>query len=206
MVKDDDYVTQPNSGTALTYLGEAMEKLGKFDEAAEYHWRTAVAFMKTNPDAAAVARRGGHLPHYIDAAIRTTTKLKEFYVAASGFDGRGVKVGNPEEDPRYWSTVLETALAEPGRRGAAGKGLRLLDAPKWATASPTTTRCASSGATRSWSTKKTATAGWRGWTSSSRPSRPISTGSCNGAATIKDDPKLRSEFFKRSRPSRSSPG
>ena len=30
MVKDDDYVSQPNSGTALTYLGNAMDKLGKF--------------------------------------------------------------------------------------------------------------------------------------------------------------------------------
>lgn len=57
MVKDDDYVSQPNSGTALTYLGNAMDKLGKFEEATEYHWRTAVAFLKTNDRAAAAARK-----------------------------------------------------------------------------------------------------------------------------------------------------
>ena len=35
MVKDDDYVAQPNSGTALTHLGNAMAKLGRYDEAAQ---------------------------------------------------------------------------------------------------------------------------------------------------------------------------
>ncbi len=56
MVKDDDYVQQPRSGTALSYLGTTMAKLGKFDEAAQYQWRTAVAFRKTNEKAAQGAR------------------------------------------------------------------------------------------------------------------------------------------------------
>ncbi len=49
MVKDDDYVAQPNSGTALTYLGGAMAKLGKFEEAAEYHWRTPYWLYRADP-------------------------------------------------------------------------------------------------------------------------------------------------------------
>lgn len=107
MVKDDDYVAQPNSGTALTFLGGAMEKLGKFDEAAEYQWRTAVAFLKSNPNAASTARHAV-IAHYVRRSPNHE-KLKEFYVAASGFDGRGQKIEKPEEDPRYWSTVLSTA-------------------------------------------------------------------------------------------------
>jgi tetratricopeptide (TPR) repeat protein len=112
LVKDDDYVTQPNSGTALTYLGNAMDKLGKFDEAAEYHWRTAVAFLQSNPTAAQAARNAV-ISHYV---VRKPDheKLKEFYVAASGFDGRGQNTENPEEDDRYWSTVLTTTLKTEG--------------------------------------------------------------------------------------------
>ena len=112
MVKDDGYVTQPNSGTALTFLGDAMEKLGKFNEAAEYQWRTAVAFLKTNPSAAAAARKEV-IAHYV-GHIPDHEKLKEFYVAASGFDGAGRQTDKPEEDVRYWSTVLDVALAMTG--------------------------------------------------------------------------------------------
>jgi len=112
MVKDDGYVTQPNSGTALTYLGAAMEKLGKFNEAAEYQWRTAVAFLKSNPNAAAAARKSV-IEHYV-SRNPDHDKLKEFYVAASGFDGGGRNTDKPEEDTRYWSTVLNTALAITG--------------------------------------------------------------------------------------------
>ncbi len=109
LVKDDGYVTQANSGTALAYLGAEMLKLGKFAEAAEYQWRTAVAFQKSNPSAAAVARKAV-IEHF---AVRSPDhdKLKEFYVAASGFDGSGRNTDKPEEDGRYWSTVLDTALS-----------------------------------------------------------------------------------------------
>ena len=108
MVKDDGYVAQPNSGTALTYLGNAMEKLGKFEEATEYHWRTAVAFLKSNPNAASSAR-SAVLAHY-GRRSPNHEKLAEFYVAASGFDGRGQKTEDPEEDARYWSAALSAAL------------------------------------------------------------------------------------------------
>ncbi len=112
MVKDDDYVGQPNSGTALTYLGAAMEKLGNFEEATEYQWRTAVAFLKSNPKAAADAR-SSVVTHYV---TRTPDheKLKEFYVAAGGFDGAGRNTDKPDEDHRYWSEVLGTALKMTG--------------------------------------------------------------------------------------------
>ena len=119
MVKDDGYVTQPNSGTALTYLGSAMEKLGKFNEAAEYQWRTAVSFLKTNPNAAAAARKAV-IAHYV-GRNPDHEKLKEFYVAASGFDGAGRNTDKPEEDARYWSTVLQTALEMKGEPQAREK-------------------------------------------------------------------------------------
>ena len=108
LVKDDGYVTQPNSGTALAYLGAEMLKLGKFSEAAEYQWRTAVAFQKTNPSAAAVARKA--VVEHFSVRSPDHDKLKEFYVAASGFDGSGRNTDKPEEDGRYWDTVLDSAL------------------------------------------------------------------------------------------------
>lgn len=108
MVKDDGYVTQPNSGTALIHLGTEMQKLGKHEEAAEYQWRTAVAFLKTNPNAADAARKAV-IRHYV---VRSPNheKLKEFYIAASGFDGQGRDTGKPEEDARYWTAVLNYAI------------------------------------------------------------------------------------------------
>lgn len=110
LVKDDGYVTQPNSGTALIHLGTEMQKLGKHGEAAEYQWRTAVAFLKTNPKAAEAARNAV-IQHY---AVRSPDheKLKEFFIAASGFNGDGRNTDKPEEDARYWGTVLTTAQSK----------------------------------------------------------------------------------------------
>lgn len=108
MVKDDGYVTQPNSGTALIHLAGVMQKLGKHEEAAGYQWRTAVAFLKTNP-AAAAAARNAVIYHYV-ARSPNYDKLKEFYIAASGFDGSGSNTDKPDEDARYWATILQTAL------------------------------------------------------------------------------------------------
>lgn len=126
MVKDDGCLTQPNSGTALAYLGTAMEKAGKFEEAAEYQWRTAVAFLKSNPQAAITAREAV-LTHFATRSPKHE-KLKEFYVAASGFDGRGNKTTQPEEDPKYWSTVLSKVLKwrtiPPPRKRTAATGAR----------------------------------------------------------------------------------
>jgi len=108
MVKDDDYVAQPNSGTALTHLGKAMQKLGRFDEAAEYQWRTAVNFLQSNPNAAKEAR-DAVIYHY---AVRKPNheKLMEFFTAASGFDGRGRGTQKPAENPDYWSTALSVSV------------------------------------------------------------------------------------------------
>lgn len=112
MVKDDDYVSQPNSGTALTHLGNALEKLEKFEEAAEYHWRTAVNFLKSNPRAAAEARNAVRF-HY---AVRKPNheKLSQFYKEANDFQGRGRNKQDIETDPRYWSDVLYTVLRAGG--------------------------------------------------------------------------------------------
>lgn len=110
MVKDDDYVAQPNSGTALTHLGKAMEELGKHEDAAEYYWRTAVNFLKSNPGAAADARNAVRF-HYV---VRNPSheKLSQFYTEASGFDGHGRNKQDVDADPQYWSTVLNTVLRE----------------------------------------------------------------------------------------------
>lgn len=108
MVKDDGYVTQPNSGTALAHLGNAMEKLGKFEEAAEYQWRTAVAFRSSNATAASQARQSV-IQHY---SVRQPNmeKLAEFYVAASGFDGWGASKTPPADLPEFWLMPLSRAL------------------------------------------------------------------------------------------------
>ena len=108
MVKDDDYVAQPNSGTALAFLGKAMEKLGKHDEAVEYHWRTAVAFRTSNHNAARTAR-DAVVFHY-GHRKPDHTKLKQFYTECGGWDGRAHKVEKPEDDARYWGYVVDTAL------------------------------------------------------------------------------------------------
>ena len=108
MVKDDEYVAQPRSGTALAYLGSEMAKRGKFEEAVEYHWRTATAFLETNERAAAAARNEV-LGHYVRRAPNHE-RLMAFYTAAQGFDGRGHKVDQPDEDPRYWTTVMSFVL------------------------------------------------------------------------------------------------
>ena len=107
MVKDDDYVAQPNSGTALTYLGNAMDELGKFDEAVEYHWRTAVAFAKSNERAAAAAR--GAVIHHYTRRRPNHEKLKEFFIATNAFADRHGKGDNPQDDRRYWDTALGSA-------------------------------------------------------------------------------------------------
>lgn len=108
MVKDDGYVAQSNSGTALAFLAGEMTKLGKFEEAVAYAWRTAVAFRGSNPGAAATARNEV-FAHY-STRSPNHEKLKEFYIAAGGFDGRGNGTDKPEDDARYWSAVLDTIL------------------------------------------------------------------------------------------------
>ena len=107
MVKDDDYVAQPNSGTALTHLGKAMEKLGRFDEAAEYHWRTAVNFAQSNHQAAAAAR-SAVISHY---AVRKPNheKLSEFFEVTAGFGHHRAKK-KADEEPRYWSDILNVTM------------------------------------------------------------------------------------------------
>ncbi len=111
LVKDDDYVSQPQSGTALTFLAQRMAQLGEFEEAAAYQWRTAVAFQKSNPQAAAQGR-DAVLRHYV---IRNPNheKLAEFYVAAGGFEGKGQQLTSAETDERYWAAVLPLAAQAP---------------------------------------------------------------------------------------------
>jgi len=108
MVKDDDYVAQPNSGSALVHLAGAMDKLEKYEEAAEYRWRTAVNFAASNERAARDARNA--VIHHYACRRPNHDKLKEFFVATNAFGDRNGKGDNPQEDRRYWDSALGTAL------------------------------------------------------------------------------------------------
>jgi tetratricopeptide (TPR) repeat protein len=111
MVQNDAYVSQPNSGTALTFLADEMQKVGRLQEAADYNWRTAVSFRNTNIPAADRARNAV-TEHYV-RHTPNHDKLKQFYSEAGGFDYRHDKTDAPEEDARYWSRVLDLALTTP---------------------------------------------------------------------------------------------
>lgn len=111
MVQNDTYVTQPNSGTALTFLADEMQKAGRLQEAADYHWRTAVSFRNTNIPAAERARNAV-TEHYV-RQTPNHDKLKHFYSEAGGFDHRHDKTDAPEDDARYWNRVLDLALTTP---------------------------------------------------------------------------------------------
>lgn len=108
MVKDDEYVTMPNSGTALAFLANAMDKLEKYGEATEYRWRTAVNFAKSNEGAAREARDA--VIHHYTRRRPNHEKLKEFFTATNAFGDRHGKGENPQEDKRYWDTVFGYAL------------------------------------------------------------------------------------------------
>ena len=119
MVKDDDYVAQPNSGTALVHLAGAMDKLEKFEEAAQYRWRTAVNFAVSNERAAEDARKA--VIHHYSCRRPNHDKLKEFFVATNAFGDRHGKGDNPQEDARYWSAVLGSTLRGKGDKESAAR-------------------------------------------------------------------------------------
>ena len=108
MVKDKDYVGQANSGSALIQLASAMQKRGNHAEAADYQWRTAVAFRKSNPKAAEEARRQV-IYHY---AVRSPNhaKLGDFYKEVGGFDRNQRKVETAQDSEPYWRHVLGVVL------------------------------------------------------------------------------------------------
>ena len=108
LVKDDQYVGEPNSGSALIALSKAMQDRGNFDEAAKYQWRTAVAFRKSNPKASEQARKTVVF-HY---TVRKPNhdKLLAFCNEVGGFGWRQ-NIDVPEDSPAYWQHVLSTALS-----------------------------------------------------------------------------------------------
>ncbi len=114
MVKDDDYVAEPNSGSALVHLAGAMDTLEKFEEATEYRWRTAVNFVRSNERAAADARHAV-IYHYV-CRNSSHDKLKEFFIATNAFGDRNGKGDNPQEDKRYWNAALDYAHRAPAER------------------------------------------------------------------------------------------
>lgn len=126
MVKDDEYVTMPNSGTALIHLANLMDEMKKFDDAVEFHWRTAVNFFESNRPAADRAR-GAVIYHY---AVRKPNheKLQEFFKETNGYHFHSdAAVGNPEESREYWLTPLDTAgRTEENREDACRYWVRQL--------------------------------------------------------------------------------
>mgnify|MGYP003743735789 CR=1 FL=1 len=107
LAKDKDYVSQPRTGSALASLAAAMEKRGSFGEAAEYRWRTAVAFRESNVRAAETARNSV-VDHYV-MRVPSQEKLLEFCNEVGGFGWR-TPIAQPEESPAYWTHVLNTVL------------------------------------------------------------------------------------------------
>ena len=107
MVKDKDYAKQPNSGTALEHLAKAMDKAKKYEEAAKYRWRTAVAFRSTNHRAAEDARRAVRY-HYV---VRSPNheKFKKFYKECGGFH-RDRKLDDLDNSHYYWRTVFDAII------------------------------------------------------------------------------------------------
>ena len=107
MVKDKAYVGEANSGTALTKLAVAMQKRGDYGEAAEYQWRTAVQFRKSNSKAA-YAACDSVVYHY---AVRSPNqgKLIEFCTEYGGLHHH-YKIDKPEENQAYWSHVFNLVL------------------------------------------------------------------------------------------------
>lgn len=107
MVKDKSYVAQANSGAALIKLAEAMQKRGDFNEAAEYQWRTAVAFRESNKQAAEAARKSVELHYTVRSPNQA--KLLAFCNEVGGFGWRQ-NINKPEENAIYWRHVLSLAL------------------------------------------------------------------------------------------------
>lgn len=107
MVKDKAYVAQANSGAALIKLAAAMQKRGDFEEAAEYQWRTAVAFRKSNRQAAEAARKS--VEHHYVVRSPNQGKLLAFCNEVGGFGWRQ-NIDKPEGSPAYWRHVLGLAL------------------------------------------------------------------------------------------------
>jgi len=107
MVRDEDYVGQPNSGTALIALASAMQERGDFAEAAEYQWRTAVAFRESNRSAADSAR-DSVVYHYVIRAPNQE-RLLAFCNEVGGFRWQQ-NIEVPEESPVYWRHVLDLVL------------------------------------------------------------------------------------------------
>jgi len=107
LAKDKGYVQQPLSGRALVQLSEAMAKRGEPAEATRYRWRTAVAFAKSNPNAARDARE--QVVDYYTVQAPNQAKLLEFCKEVGGFGWRQT-IDEPENSPVYWSHVLNEVL------------------------------------------------------------------------------------------------
>jgi len=108
MVKDKDYVQEPRSGTALVVLSTAMQKRGDYEEATRFRWRAAIAFAKSNPEAARQAR-DQVVYHYV---VRSPNReqLLAFCKEVGGFGWRH-RIDKPNDSPTFWRHVLDVALS-----------------------------------------------------------------------------------------------
>jgi tetratricopeptide (TPR) repeat protein len=107
LAKDKDYVMEPRSGGALVALSTAMDKRGDHEEATRFRWRAAVAFAKSNPDAAREAR-DSVVYHYV---VRSPNqeKLLAFCKDVGDFGWRR-RLDQPQDSPTYWKHVLDVAM------------------------------------------------------------------------------------------------
>ncbi len=125
MVKDDQYVNEPRSGTALVALSNAMNKRGDFEQATTFRWRAAVAFAKSNPAASQQAREQV-VRHYV---VRSPNqeKLLAFCNEVGGFGWRQT-IDKPDQSATYWQHVLDIALSAPAEDNRRADVCRYWDA------------------------------------------------------------------------------
>jgi TolA-binding protein len=111
MVKDRDYVKQPNSGTALIALSDAMDKAGEYEEATEYRWRIATEFRQSNPDAANQAKMA--VRHHYTVRSPNHERFMEFYRAVGGFHSREAVAKDLDASENYWRIVFGSVAGQP---------------------------------------------------------------------------------------------
>lgn len=102
--EDADYVKEPLGAAALNGLAENLIKQGKADEGIKRFEQVAVEFRKKNREAS-LAAIGKVVPYH----VRTkpdNKKLRDFYVAAKGFEWSEREPGaDIASDEAYWAMV-----------------------------------------------------------------------------------------------------
>lgn len=122
LAKDKGYSRVPLAAKALNQLARGLIKKERYEEAIRYAESVAVNFRKANPKASEEAR-GMVIEHYM-RRDPDREKLRAFYEAVGGFDGRPTQPGKDvDTDRAYWDKVRHY-VREHGRFSDKEKDLR----------------------------------------------------------------------------------